>query len=81
MVSNPGLDRGIISANDGKWSGSNYPLSFMQIVFCSKEHNQGAKRWAGTRSCNTGTIGAEQKKTIKDAGGRVTKLSNRHRLG
>ena len=56
MVPNPGLDGGIISANDGKWSSRNYPLSAMQIVFSSKEHNRGAKRWVGTRSWSDVTV-------------------------
>ena len=56
MVANPGLNGGIISANDGKWSSRNYPLSAMQIVFYSKEHIWGAKRWVGTRIWSTGTV-------------------------
>ena len=56
MVSNPGLDGGIISANDGKWTSNNYQLSAVRIDFASKEHNRGAKIWVGTRSWSTGTV-------------------------
>ena len=74
MVSNPELDRGIISFNDGQWSSGNYPLSVMRIVFSSKEHNQGAKRWVGTRSWSIVTIEwncwGGKRKTMNDARGR-----------
>ena len=83
MVANPSLDGGIIGANYGQCSSRNYPLSTVWIVFSSKEHNRGAKRWARTRSWSIVTIEwnyeAGQNKTIQDVGGRVTKLSGRHR--
>ena len=39
----------------------------------------GLEQGVGALLLLSGTVGAGQKKTVKDAGGKVTKLSDKHR--